>query len=115
VRRVGVEEAAAVGAELFDGDLAGDGAARDQLRAALDRGDLGEAVEVLNDALADEDQGEHEARRQQDPGRGAGEVDPEVAERMNAAKIAMPAAADTKLWTASPSIWLRWLIVVSPP
>ena len=34
--------------------------------------------------------------------------------RMNAAKTAMPAAAETKLWTASPSIWLRWLIVASP-
>ena len=35
--------------------------------------------------------------------------------RMNAARTAMPAAAETKLWTASPSIWLRWLIVDSPP
>ena len=27
--------------------------------------------------------------------------------RMNAASVAMPAAADTKFWTVSPSIWVR--------
>ena len=27
----------------------------------------------------------------------------------------MPAAADTKFWTARPVIWVRWLIVASPP
>ena len=29
--------------------------------------------------------------------------------------MAMPAAADTKFCTASPVIWVRWLIVASPP
>ena len=35
--------------------------------------------------------------------------------RMNAAITAMPAAADTKFCTARPIIWVRWLIVDSPP
>ena len=34
---------------------------------------------------------------------------------MSAAMVAMPAAADTKFCTASPTIWVRWLIVASPP
>jgi hypothetical protein len=28
---------------------------------------------------------------------------------------AIPTAADTKFCTASPAIWVRWLIVDSPP
>jgi hypothetical protein len=35
--------------------------------------------------------------------------------RMIATITAMPAAADTKFCTVRPTIWLRWLIVVSPP
>ena len=35
--------------------------------------------------------------------------------RMIATTTAMPAAADTKFWTASATIWVRWLIVPSPP
>ncbi len=35
--------------------------------------------------------------------------------RMIATTTAMPAAADTKFWTVKPSIWVRWLIVFSPP
>ena len=34
--------------------------------------------------------------------------------RTSAKAIASPVAADTKLCTVSPSIWVRWLIVVSP-
>ena len=34
--------------------------------------------------------------------------------RMIAMATAMPAAADTKFCTASPTIWVRWLIVSSP-
>ena len=34
---------------------------------------------------------------------------------MSAAITAMPAAAETKFCTASPIIWVRWLIVDSPP
>ena len=34
--------------------------------------------------------------------------------RISAAASAMPTAADTKFWTASPDIWTRWPIVDSP-
>ena len=34
--------------------------------------------------------------------------------RISAAMAAMPAAAETKFCTASPIIWVRWLIVASP-
>ena len=34
--------------------------------------------------------------------------------RIRATITAMPAAADTKFWTVSPTIWVRWLSVVSP-
>ena len=33
---------------------------------------------------------------------------------MNATATAAPAAADTKLWNASPVIWVKWLITPSP-
>ena len=35
--------------------------------------------------------------------------------RMSATATATPTAADTKFWTASPDICVRWLIVDSPP
>ena len=35
--------------------------------------------------------------------------------RISAASVAMPAAADTKFCTDRPTIWVRWLIVASPP
>ena len=35
--------------------------------------------------------------------------------RMIAAQTAMPAAAETKFCTVSPTIWLKYDIVVSPP
>ena len=38
-----------------------------------------------------------------------------VMPRMIATTTAMPAAAETKFWTVKPSIWVRWLIVLSPP
>ena len=35
--------------------------------------------------------------------------------RISATITAMPAAAETKFWTVSPTIWVRWLRVASPP
>ena len=35
--------------------------------------------------------------------------------RKSAISTAMPTAADTKFWNVSASIWLRYVIVVSPP
>ena len=80
VRRVGVEEAAAVGAELLDGLLRGDRPLGDRLGGALERLDLRGRVEVLDDALRDEQQRADDADRQQDVEEAAREVDPEVAE-----------------------------------
>ncbi len=37
-----------------------------------------------------------------------------VRPRMSATATAMPAAADTKFWTASPAIWVNWAMVFSP-
>jgi hypothetical protein len=34
---------------------------------------------------------------------------------MSAARTAMPEAAETKFWTASPVIWVSMLMVDSPP
>ena len=35
--------------------------------------------------------------------------------RISATATAMPDAAETKFWTVSPSIWLKYESVVSPP
>ena len=35
--------------------------------------------------------------------------------RISAMATAMPTAAETKFWTASPAIWLKYESVVSPP
>ena len=133
VRGVHVEEAAAVGAELLDRDLRGRGPQREDLLgdAALPSGvrdrlvvlgqlddrDLRVGAKCLHHALRDQDQREDDRERQQDVERGPGQVDPEVADgarrsarakpRMSATSVAMPAAADTKFCTVSPSICVR--------
>ncbi len=35
------------------------------------------------------------------------ETERRASPRMNAARVAMPVAAETKFWTVSPSIWVR--------
>ncbi len=35
--------------------------------------------------------------------------------RTSAIATEMPTAAETKFWTVSPAIWVRWLMVDSPP
>ena len=62
MRGVGVEEAAAVGAELLDRLLARHRAHRDGLLRALERGDLEVGSEVLDGALLHQDQRDHQAR-----------------------------------------------------
>ncbi len=78
--RVRVEVATSVRAELLDGDLRGDGAARDRLLSALERRHGLVAGERLRDALGDEDDREDDGERQEDVGERAIEVDPEVPE-----------------------------------
>ena len=57
VRRVGVEEAAAIGAEHLDGDLRGDRAYGDGLLGAFQRGRIDIGAERLRHALPDQEQG----------------------------------------------------------
>jgi hypothetical protein len=53
MRRIGIEEAAAIGAEHLDRDLRGDRAHRDGLLGALKRGRIHVRAERLRDALPD--------------------------------------------------------------
>ena len=127
VRRVGVEEPAAVGAELLDRLLAGDRAA----------GDLPACVPVEPCAtvaskpceVLDRRPG-HRARPRTRTRAAAGSAascgrgrprscrscagPARARPRISATITAMPAAADTKFCTVRPTIWVRWLIVDSP-
>ena len=85
VRGVGVEEAAAVGAQHLDDFLRGDRPLGDHLLGALERGRLGVGAEILRHALPDEEQADDDADRQQDVERAAGEIDPEVADALGRA------------------------------
>ena len=114
---VGVEEAAAVGAQHLDDFLRGDRALGDHLLGAFQRRRLGIGAEVLRHALPDEEQADDDRDRQQDVERAAGQIDPEIADavcaerrakpRTSAIASAMPVAAETKLCTVSPAIWTR--------
>ena len=66
VGRVGVEEAAAVVAQLLDDLLRGDRTDRDRLLAALERRHRGRRSERLGHALPDQDDRDHDRDRQQD-------------------------------------------------
>ncbi|MCY1404288.1 hypothetical protein D9M71_194940 [compost metagenome] len=80
VRRIHAEEAAAVGAKLLDGDLAGCRAERDALPGALQGGGVGVVEIGLRHALPDQQQRQQQAQRQQSVEGRTGQVDPEVAE-----------------------------------
>ena len=84
--RIGVEEAAAVGAQFLDGLLGGHRAAHDGLFAASHGGDGGEAREILCDAQRDEDGAHHDGQGHEDAERAADEVHPEIADRIGAAQ-----------------------------
>ncbi|MCY1354583.1 hypothetical protein D9M69_409660 [compost metagenome] len=85
MRRVHAEEAATVGAQLLDGDLAGRRAERDALLGALQGHRVGVVQESLRNALPDEEQRQQQAQRQQAVEGAAGQVDPEVAQAVGAA------------------------------
>ena len=78
---VGVEEAAAIGAEHLDRDLRGDRADRDGLLGAFQRRGVDVGAERLRHALPDQEQRVDDADRQQDVERAAGDIDPEIADR----------------------------------
>ncbi len=107
---VGVEEAAAVGAEHLDGDLRGDRADGDGLLGALERGGVDIGAERLRHAAPDEDQRQHDADRQQARRASRGSMSTQkLAERpwrrrarkprISATAMAMPVAAETKFCT----------------
>ena len=83
MRGIGVEEAAAVGAEHLDRDLRGDRADRDGLLGAFQRRRLDIGAERLRHALPDQEQRVDDADRQQDVERAAGEIDPEIADGLH--------------------------------
>jgi hypothetical protein len=82
MRRVGVEEAAAIGAEHLDGELRGDRAERDGLLRPFQGRRRHIGTEGLRHAERDVNEGQNDADRQQYVERGAGHIDPEVAERL---------------------------------
>ncbi len=110
---IGVEEPAAVGAELLDRLLRGHRAHGQRLRPGrqilqdriasrildgiagrihlgllvrerLDRSDILVGAEALHDPLADETEGEDDRKREQDVQCRAGHIDPEIADRADA-------------------------------
>lgn len=85
MRRVGVEEAAAVGAEHLDHLLRGDGPLGDQLLAALQRGDIRIGMQVLRHALPNKHQRHNDGYRQQHVQRATGHIDPEIADGLRRA------------------------------
>ncbi len=84
---------------------------------------LGVGGQGLRLAQGDEGQGDDDRQGQEDVETDPGQIDPEVAEplapvgreraRDGAAAMAMPAAADRKLWLVRPAIWEKADIVVS--
>ena len=82
MRGVGVEEAAAIGAEHLDGDLRGDRADGDRLLGAFERRRIDIGPKRLRDALPDQEQRVDDADRQQDVERAARDIDPEIADRL---------------------------------
>ncbi len=82
---VGVEEPAAVVAQLLDELLGRHRATGDDLLRALQGGDRGRSVERLGDALPDEHDGADDRDREEDVQDAAGEVHPVVADGRGAA------------------------------
>ena len=81
MRGIGVEEAAAIGAEFLDRLLAGDGAYGERLLRALERRRFDRTLERLRHAESDEREGDDDRERQEHVKRRAREVDPEIADR----------------------------------
>ena len=81
MRRIGVEEAAAVGAELLDDLLARHRPDRDGLLRAFQRRCVDRAGQRLRHAERDEDQRADDRDRQQEVERDPRQIDPEIADR----------------------------------
>ena len=85
MRRIGVEEAAAIGAHHFDDFLAGHLTLGDQLLATFECRYLSIGVQVLRHALPDEKESDHDRYRQKHVENGAGHIDPEIPDRLGGA------------------------------
>ena len=117
MRRIGVHEAAAVGAELLDHLLARHRPDRNGLLGAFERRHVDRAGQRLRHAERDEDDGEDDGDRQQDIEGDRGVIstqklptvvaDERANARTSAKAMARPVAADRKLWTVRPSICVR--------
>jgi len=116
MRGVGVKEAAAICAKLLDRFLARHWANGYDLLGSLERGRFDRASERLRSSERDERKSDDDRQRQQYIKRRAREIDPEVPTvadsarakpRTRAKAMARPVAAETKLWTVSPSICVR--------
>ncbi|MND30249.1 hypothetical protein D3C80_207780 [compost metagenome] len=81
MRRIGVEETATIGAEHLDRKLRGDRAERDRLFRTFQRRGFHVSAKGLRHAEKDEDQRQQDAERQKQVKRGAGHIDPEIADR----------------------------------
>ncbi len=125
VRRVGVEEAAAVGAEHLDRFLAARPGPRTSVCFAPSSVvATTDPAKVCGTPPRDQHERVDDRHRQQEIERDPRQVGPEVAERQSlrarakpritAKATAIPVAADRKLWTVSATIWLKLLIVLSP-
>ena len=103
IRPVGVEEPAAIGAQLLDGLLRGHRAARDDLPHAVQHVvDASRPGQRLQGALGYEDDRDHKRDRQQDVDRAADQVDPEVTDRVRALAGEPPSARRSPLRRPEP-------------
>ncbi len=84
MRGVGVEEAAAIGAQLLDRFLPGHGTQGDGLLRAFERRGLHRGLQGLRHAGGEKAQRDEKGDGQQDIEGGAGQIDPEIAERRGA-------------------------------
>ena len=80
MRGIGVEEAAAIGAEFLDRLLAGDRAYGQRLLGALERRRLDRTLKRLRHAESDQGERDDDRHRQEHVKRRTGEVDPEIAD-----------------------------------
>ena len=110
---IGVEEAAAVGAEFLDRLLARH-RPEGGLLGAFERRHVDGAVKRLRHAERNERERDDDRERQQHVKRDAGQIDPEIADgpgrgranpRTSANAMRRPVAAERKLCIVRPSIW----------
>ena len=93
MRGIGVEEAAAIGAQHLDRDLRRDRADRDGLLGAFERCRVDIGAERLRNPLPDQEQRIGNADRNEDVERAAGHIDPEISDRLR--RMARKAADDS--------------------